>query len=315
MDEFRRNWMIYNVRNFLNANLKFTSVVLKFLFRLKNYLFGIKESKKNNKFKDRHKGDVCFILGNGISIDEINVDYLNNFHVFACNEIFYHKDFNKLRIDYYTVVEPYFGSLFGYEYKKEVTNLYAEISSNFEKKKTQMFFHLSLKSFFKKSGIVFYSNLLNYFVPPIISSNENFGSRIGGSYSAMGALPFMVSTAKYMGFSKVFLVGCGYTYSPRMEYHFYARPIFKKTNSVLLEMEKFAKERDLKIFRFDTIDSKVIPIFISKQKEDNSNKQFREMYLSHKEGVFEIINVVPKSFESPIFKSCGIEELPSSVSL
>jgi len=67
-------------------------------------------AKKLLAYKDKHKGEDCFIIGNGPSLNSIDLRPLKNYHTFGLNKIFllfdridlnlsYHVSVNKLVID------------------------------------------------------------------------------------------------------------------------------------------------------------------------------------------------------------------------
>jgi len=62
--------------------------------------------KDLEKFQDIHKGEDCFIIGNGPSLNKTNLDLLNGFYVFGLNKI--HLIFEKYAIDlsYHVAVNP-----------------------------------------------------------------------------------------------------------------------------------------------------------------------------------------------------------------
>jgi hypothetical protein len=66
-----------------------------------------KYSKKLSKFKDIHKGEDCFIIGNGPSLKKMNLSDLKNHHTFGLNKIYLL--FNKfdLNLSYHVTVNPY----------------------------------------------------------------------------------------------------------------------------------------------------------------------------------------------------------------
>ena len=301
MDDLRREWSIYRIRHFLKKNLHFLINTLKKVFAIRNYLISINELKKNSIYREKHKEEVCFIIGNGISITELEIETINRYYVFACNEIFYHKDFHKLRIDYYTVAEPYFGQIFGSNYKTQTLNLYNEIDAHFKNKSTQLFFHITLKKLFKRNG-VFIKKDLSYFNGRVFSSRKKSYIELDkGINFNQGALSFMISTAKYMGFKKVILLGCGFTFSPRMEFHFYARPVFQKSENFNEQISEFAKKNNLSIKAIDENDNEITPIFTSPQKHDETYKLYELLNSLSEIDKFEIINVHPLGFSSPIF--------------
>ena len=58
------------------------------------------------KFKNIHKGEDCFIIGNGPSLNKIDLRPLNNYHTFGLNKIYLMFDKVDLNISYHVAVNP-----------------------------------------------------------------------------------------------------------------------------------------------------------------------------------------------------------------
>ena len=71
---------------------------------LKWYFF---YSKKLQKFRNVHKGEGCFIIGNGPSINQMDLSLLRNCHTFGLNKIFLLFDRIDLNLRYHVAVNPY----------------------------------------------------------------------------------------------------------------------------------------------------------------------------------------------------------------
>lgn len=66
-----------------------------------------KYAHKLRQYKDIHKGDDCFIVGNGPSLNKTNLNLLKDYYVFGLNKI--HLIFEKypqFRLSYHTTVNP-----------------------------------------------------------------------------------------------------------------------------------------------------------------------------------------------------------------
>ena len=180
-----------------------------------------KTLKKNKKFKDLHKGESCYIFGNGSSLKYYDLKQLNDKASIGCGALFAHKDFRYLNLKYYYVAHP----LFFYKFWK---NPY---SKRYEKNKVGEFYRKKMALF---PNIQYFTSLSNYF--GIKGQNINYLYHFGQSdslninnqmdnvFSMMdGSLKGMIGTALYMGYTDITLVGCDYTFSPKMQGHFYER--------------------------------------------------------------------------------------------
>ena len=59
------------------------------------------------KFKDTHRGEDCFIIGNGPSLNKMDLSPLNNHHIFGLNKIYLIFTRLKLNLSFYVTVNPY----------------------------------------------------------------------------------------------------------------------------------------------------------------------------------------------------------------
>jgi hypothetical protein len=64
--------------------------------------------EKNLKFKDIHKGQSCYLFGNGSSLKYFDFKSFNDKDAIGCGALFLHKDFNLLNIKYYFEGHPFF---------------------------------------------------------------------------------------------------------------------------------------------------------------------------------------------------------------
>lgn len=176
---------------------------------------------RNRKFIDRHKGETCYIFGNGASLKNMDLTKFSDHPGIGLNFICLHKDFPSLNIQYYVLLEPFFL----YPYKK---NMYD--GRNFEPNYLGRLFK---KSFFKSGEVTLFTSITNIFGTPFKNSYylHHFGHKkpnikhlsICGDFSFMkGALYGGVALAVNMGFKKAYLLGCDYLLTPEKHGHFYS---------------------------------------------------------------------------------------------
>ncbi len=65
-----------------------------------------KYSKHLLRFKDIHKGEGCFIIGNGPSLNMMDLKPLRDYHTFGLNKIYLIFDRVKLNLSYHVAVNP-----------------------------------------------------------------------------------------------------------------------------------------------------------------------------------------------------------------
>lgn len=66
-----------------------------------------RHSPRLEQFRDKHKGEDCFIMGNGPSLNKMDLTLLNNYHVFGLNKIFLLLGKVNLNLSYHVAVNPF----------------------------------------------------------------------------------------------------------------------------------------------------------------------------------------------------------------
>lgn len=207
---------------------------------------------RNERFKDIHKGESCYIFGNGASIKYFDLEQFNDRITIGCGLLFLHKDFKKLNTRYYYTGHPFF-------YYPFWVNPY---SLSFEKNilgsiyKSDIFSHQNIEYFVSLTNFLgLYGKNINYLYhyDETISSFE--GTDLSKRFTFMeSALSAMLGIAVYMGFKDIILVGCDYASSPKMNGHFYEygnRPLTKHkhiyTEKPLLAINEYVNLRTVTI--------------------------------------------------------------------
>lgn len=146
---------------------------------------------KIRKLKDKHRGERCFIVGNGPSLCPEDLDKLKNEITFASNKIY--KIFGKTswRPTYYMAVDDVV-----------VKQNHADINA-------------------MQGPTKFTLHHLRHFLDADIYFNNNLGKKNGGVFSdnsmhslySSGSVSYhMLQIAFYMGFTKVYLIGHDYNF-------------------------------------------------------------------------------------------------------
>jgi hypothetical protein len=186
--------------------------------KLLNYLSkGI--LNRNSDFLDRHKGESCYIFGNGTSLKYFDLNRFSDRISISCNNLFLHKDFNKLDVRYYFSGHPFFY----YKYWKNPYNK-RYVNNTLGK--------LFKEQIIKNNDVNYFINLSNYFglrkrnVYYLYHFDKMFSDykdcNICSEFPAMsGSLQAMLGLAINLGFEKITLVGCDYTFSPKLGLHFF----------------------------------------------------------------------------------------------
>tara|TARA_B100001059_G_C17709479_1_gene514639 strand:+ start:207 stop:1040 length:834 start_codon:yes stop_codon:yes gene_type:complete len=175
---------------------------------------------RNKKFLNIHKNKTCYIFGNGASIKNLDLKDFSDLPTIGINHLCLHKDFKYLDTKYYVLPE----SFFFYPYKK---NIYT--GKRFEENIMGKLFKKSFNEFKK---INLFTSLTNFFGAqfPNVYYIHHFGyklpdikyNQIDSIFSFMsGGLNAAIGLAINLGFSKAYLVGCDYLFSPVKYGHFY----------------------------------------------------------------------------------------------
>ena len=179
--------------------------------------------KSNKNLQNIHKGETCFILGNGGSLKNFDLSVLSNSVTIGCTYSPIDKRLKSSGLTYCIfpsayLMYPIWKKRNPKTGKKIQLNSLAPIFKKIikENNKTQFFISLTDKySFLKRPKNI------NFIYHCGNKKSESFD--MSGSFSTLtGALDSMLGVAKYLGFTKVVLLGCDYLGNPCMEGHFYS---------------------------------------------------------------------------------------------
>jgi hypothetical protein len=199
---------------------------------------------KVHPYKDKHKGDSCYLMGDGVSVKWFDVGAFSDKLSITSNFFVFHKKYAELRAAYAVLPESFwfFPRQWTVEHpRRNISNplqmLYRqEVIDRY----TEKTFFLNLTNCLtvgrKKNVVYTYADLYDDRLP------ENFISRQIDCFS--GSLRFSILLAIYMGFDHVFLVGHDYTHEPSRSLHWYekGKGIFESQQSYNRAFFKIATE-------------------------------------------------------------------------
>lgn len=208
--------------------------------RMKNFIEGLiyqvagHPLGKVRKFYNLHKGESCYIFGDGVSLKSMDLQQFSNRQAVACNYVPFHKEFASLNCSYCVVCAPYFFSpLGGYDAVKKryllgMSKLYREVIGQYPDK--NFFIHLSNYPFIKADNLYFmYKDIPDERLP------ADFISKKTACFN--GVMNTAVLLAIYLGFDHVYLVGFDYTHVPSRSLHWY-----EKGQGVFCEQPNYQKD-------------------------------------------------------------------------
>lgn len=146
------------------------------------------------KFKDIHRNEGCFIIGNGPSLNTLDLSLLNNYHTFGLNKIYLLFTRLELHLSYYVAVNPYVIQ----QSKKQIERL-------------------SCPSFiaFNSQGVRAPLKDLEpiHFIMTHGRVDSFQGNLMKPLWEGATVTYMALQIAYYMGFSRIFLVGVDHSYT------------------------------------------------------------------------------------------------------
>jgi hypothetical protein len=190
---------------------------------LKDLMAGVAKPllSKLHKYKDIHKGESCYLMGDGVSIKWFDLGAFSDKVTIPCAFIPFHKDFNKLSVKYLSIAEPWW--FYPWERDPAITGKYLP-------NKRQLAYRGIIDKYPDKS---FFINLSNY--PTLNKKNiiylfrDIYDNRLPANFITRrinafhGSLRTSILLSIYMGFDHVFLVGYDYTHVPSRNLHWYEK--------------------------------------------------------------------------------------------
>ncbi len=228
--------------------IKYTLKVVR-AFKHKIHIFYVKSIIKKNKhrvknFKDVHKNQRCFIIGNGPSLTKKDLEMLDKDITFASNGIYFMFDKTEWRPTYYTVQDHsmitnrsdmiislldelvcFVAVVIDWKYPRKLLN-----------NKNSIILELVLKEFDENNITRFSDDLVN------------------GVYEGWTVTYFNIQLAVYMGFKEIYLLGVDNNYSMGGSGHFSKDdvcdnvPRLDKTEIAYRSAKKYVDEHGIKIY-------------------------------------------------------------------
>lgn len=167
--------------------------------------------KLNKEFENIHKGKRCFVIGNGPSLKEQDLSLLENEYVFTVNQIVRNPDFKKIKTNYHFWADPVFFDL-SPDKPEDLELLEVFKGVNTEDNKPICFLPTYAYDFVKKFILDKELNIRYYKV--VYKFHDGYNKRINFTKFIPGfytVVQYAIAMAIYMGFSKIYLLGCDTT--------------------------------------------------------------------------------------------------------
>jgi len=163
--------------------------------------FYFSNKKEILDFKDKYKGKRCFIIGNGPSLNKIDMALLKDEYTFGVNSIFYMTERNGFRPTFYMVEDNHVI----YDNLDEINDY--DVSYKFFPTIYKPVIKKSKNTFFFRMNRGFYEEKSPNYTIPRFSINCDKCMYAGQSVTIMN-----LQLAFYMGFTEVYLVGMDFNY-------------------------------------------------------------------------------------------------------
>ena len=164
-----------------------------------------------NKYLDLHKGESCYIFGNGPSIKWFDLSVFSDYVGISTGSFPFHKDFSKTNVKYHALVEPwYYCPTFMQPFKvlketkplqikqKELMSKYKELNSEYK----NLDFFINVTNFPFATG----ANI-TYLHRKLITKNSKLYDIKKNHDPFQGSFHTTLCLAYLMGFSNIYLVG------------------------------------------------------------------------------------------------------------
>ena len=201
----------------------------------------------NEQYKDKYLGKKCYILGNGPSLKETNLEWLENELVMTVHQSAKASYFTAVKSNFHFWADPDF-------FDKDIDDelLRCMTDSRFKEYGTKCFFPIQYIAFIKEKKLAEKLNV-NYYYPEFplyegFTSNIDFTKFIPGAYTVV---QYAIMLAIYMGCTEIILMGCECSVIlSDLNYYLYGN----SENDYSYQTTKEEKERKQKIRKKHTIE-------------------------------------------------------------
>ncbi len=201
----RRETVAMSVINFIVNYLRDIQFYTKWLFskNLRNEMF------RNKTLKNKHKGKRCFIIGNGPSLKNHDLNKLTNEHVFTVNYMMKSDYFKVLNPDYHLFFDPI---VFGLNPKNKDDKEKIDLIDKTLESNPDLNYIIPYRrrlNFIKLFPNHKFTFIYNYKIYTPLLKKASSLHRITPGFQ--NVIIYAINTALYMGFKEIYLLGVDLT--------------------------------------------------------------------------------------------------------
>lgn len=178
------------------------------LLKEKNWKYLLQE---NIKLQNLYKGERCFILGNGPSLNDFEFSKLKDEYTFTVNQLSKRSDFNELKTNFHFWADPNFFEL---DERKPEDRDIIDVMRNVDSSDNHpiCFYPINQYNFVKKHELD--KNMETHYFLSKYVFYEDYSKKI--DYSSITpyfgtVVQWCITMAIYMGFKEIYLLGCDTT--------------------------------------------------------------------------------------------------------
>jgi len=157
--------------------------------------------RKNMRFKNLHKGGRCFILGTGPSLANLGdkqIEKLRNEISFGVNSLYKSDVGSRLMPSYYALMDD--------NYRNDLSYTFGEVVNKYHTAPPVFITDFRAKKILDDLHLV-----NNIYICSKKYPTKKVDDRLDGNiYALMNVVSYSIVSAIYMGFRKVYLLGCDY---------------------------------------------------------------------------------------------------------
>ncbi len=244
---------------------------MRSFYHFLRYLWFKEKLKTNISFREKYAGQRCFLVCTGTSSKTFDFSLIGEEWVLGCNQFFRHPQAKKLKYAGYFELDPAGSYLRNSDPYWRDGQFHRDLAVFVNSVNCDVFLLNSIQEYCKKVG-AFFNKPVYLQSSGRLEIAKNIHADLAGQFNMLdGVVYAMLGAAEFLGFREIFLIGCGYTYSPIQWGHFYEEEA-------------------------GYIDGPVDP------------RHYKVKAYLEKKGV-KVWNVVPPQLRSPVYDSISEEEL------